>query len=147
MITYSLTGCCCSCCNEFRLWNAVEHLACGSGLVNIYDFLRAVNPSGRPSSQLQQERDPPSVGKGAMLVSASSVNQHPYLLGPDHGTLPICLTLALPCTFASHLGLSLLRLLLAYPHCFPIVSRAACAVKVLMHKPIFCNVCSQLPLW
>ncbi|DBA88595.1 TPA: hypothetical protein ACH3X1_004243 [Trebouxia sp. C0004] len=45
----------------------VEHLACGAGLVNIYDFLRLVNPSGRPQSQLQQERDPPSVGKGAML--------------------------------------------------------------------------------
>jgi len=65
------------------VWNAVEHLACGAGLVNIYDFLRVVNPSGRPQSQLQQERDPPSVGKGAMLVSASSVNQSPILAGTE----------------------------------------------------------------
>jgi len=79
-----------------RVWNAVEHLACGAGLVNIYDFLRVVNPSGRPQSQLQQERDPPSVGKGAMLVSASSVNKHPYLLGPDRGILPICPSFSLP---------------------------------------------------
>ena len=51
------------------LFAAVEHLACGAGLVNIYDFLRVVNPNGRPQSQLQQERDPPSVGMGAMQVS------------------------------------------------------------------------------
>ncbi len=87
MIIYSLSVCCCSRCIEFRVWNAVEHLACGAGLVNIYDFLRLVNPSGRPSSQLQQERDPPSVGKGAMLVSAFSVSKQPYLLGPDYGSL------------------------------------------------------------
>ena len=49
--------------------NAVEHLACGSGLVNLYDFLRKVNPGGRPQNQLQTERDPPSVGKAAMQVS------------------------------------------------------------------------------
>ena len=54
------------------LFAAVEHLACGAGLVNIYDFLRAVNPSGRPQSQLQQERDPPSVGMGAMQVTHQS---------------------------------------------------------------------------
>lgn len=46
----------------------VEHLACGAGLVNIYNFLRKVNPSGRPPSQLQQERDPPSIGMAAMQV-------------------------------------------------------------------------------
>ena len=140
---------CCSCCNELRMWNAVEHLACGAGLVNIYDFLRVANPSGRPSSQLQQERDPPSVGKGAMLVSASSVNKHPYLLGSDHSILPICPTFSftypavLPPTWAS-----LLWLLLSYPPCFPIVSRAACAVKSgLMHLPVYFSVCSQLALW
>ncbi len=70
------------------MWNAVEHLACGAGLVNIYDFLRVMNPSGRPQSQLQQERDPPSVGKGAMLVSASSVNKHPYQITPFCPSVP-----------------------------------------------------------
>lgn len=49
---------------------AVEHLACGSGLVNIYNFLREANPSGRPADQLQEERDPPSIGKAAMAVCA-----------------------------------------------------------------------------
>lgn len=53
---------------------AVEHLACGSGLVNIYNFLREVNPSKRPTDQLQQERDPPSIGKAAMVVSHSAVS-------------------------------------------------------------------------
>ena len=48
---------------------AVEHLACGAGLVNIYNFLREENPSGRSAEQLQTERDPPSIGKAAMAVS------------------------------------------------------------------------------
>ena len=61
---------------------AVEHLACGSGLVNIYNFLREVNPSGRPADQLQQERDPPSIGKAAMVVS------HPVSPGCRPKTLP-----------------------------------------------------------
>ena len=46
--------------------SAVEHVACGSGLQNIYDFLREVNPGGRPHAELQQVRTPPEIGKAAM---------------------------------------------------------------------------------
>ena len=45
---------------------AVEHVACGSGLQNIYDFLREVNPGGRPHAELQQIRTPPEIGRAAM---------------------------------------------------------------------------------
>ncbi len=45
---------------------AVEHVACGSGLQNIYDFLREANPGGRPHAELQQTRTPPEIGKAAM---------------------------------------------------------------------------------
>ena len=44
----------------------MEHVACGSGLQNIYDFLREVNPGGRPRAELQQHRTPPEIGKAAM---------------------------------------------------------------------------------
>lgn len=46
----------------------VEHVACGSGLQNIYDFLRTVNPHKADYTREQRhaERDPPSIGKAAL---------------------------------------------------------------------------------
>lgn len=61
----------------------VEHLACGAGLVNIYNFLRTVNPSGRPQSQLQQERDPPSIGMAAMQVHSLDFPSVLYCMSTD----------------------------------------------------------------
>ncbi|KAL3158173.1 hypothetical protein ABBQ32_011762 [Trebouxia sp. C0010 RCD-2024] len=71
----------------------VEHLACGAGLVNIYNFLRKVNPSGRPPSQLQQERDPPSIGMAAMQegdeLCLETVDLMLTILGAEAGHMGI----------------------------------------------------------
>ncbi|KAL3136733.1 hypothetical protein ABBQ38_005450 [Trebouxia sp. C0009 RCD-2024] len=71
----------------------VEHLACGAGLVNIYNFLRTVNPSGRPQSQLQQERDPPSIGMAAMQegdeLCLETVDLMLTILGAEAGHMGI----------------------------------------------------------
>lgn len=44
----------------------VEHVACGSGLVRIYDFLRGDEPSQYPGVDLKRQRDPASVSKAAL---------------------------------------------------------------------------------
>lgn len=71
----------------------VEHLACGSGLVNIYNFLREANPSGRPADQLQEERDPPSIGKAAMAdhdeLCLEAVDLMLKILGAEAGHMGI----------------------------------------------------------
>lgn len=44
----------------------VEHVACGSGLVRIYDFLRADEPSQYPGVDLTRQLDPAGVSKAAL---------------------------------------------------------------------------------
>ncbi len=41
-------------------------VACGSGLVRIYDFLRADEPSQYPGRDLSRQLDPASVSKAAL---------------------------------------------------------------------------------
>ncbi|GAB4820237.1 hypothetical protein N2152v2_007283 [Parachlorella kessleri] len=44
----------------------VEHVACGSGLVRIYDFLRRDEPSQYPGVDLSRELDPAGVSRAAV---------------------------------------------------------------------------------